>query len=102
LATFDDMALKGKVAVYDKGFDEHTRSYGEYIPRSGDIWSPRLASVVPLRPERKHFVARMRAGTPPLSDGESGLWVVRALDELQRSLDESRRGAVPDVAVETA
>ena len=42
MATFDDMALEGKITVYDKGFDEQANSYGEYITRSGDIWSPRL------------------------------------------------------------
>jgi hypothetical protein len=31
------------------------------------------------------------AGTPPLSDGTSGLRVVRVLEALQRSLDGSRR-----------
>ena len=31
------MALDGKITIYDKGFDEHTTSYGEYITRSGDI-----------------------------------------------------------------
>ena len=35
MATFDDMALEGKVTIYDKGFDEDARGYGEYITRSG-------------------------------------------------------------------
>ncbi|HVR04491.1 MAG TPA: Gfo/Idh/MocA family oxidoreductase, partial [Solirubrobacteraceae bacterium] len=33
MATFDDMALEGKLTVYDKGFDEDARGYGEYITR---------------------------------------------------------------------
>ena len=56
MATFDDMALEGKITIYDKGFDEQTNSYGEYITRSGDIWSPRLSNVEPLRTEVEHFV----------------------------------------------
>jgi predicted dehydrogenase len=94
MATFDDMALEGKITVYDKGFDQRAESYGEYITRSGDIWSPRLANVEPLRTECEHFVEAVRNGTPPISDGESGLRVVRVLEELQRSLDESRRSAL--------
>jgi predicted dehydrogenase len=94
MATFDDMAWEGKVAVYDKGFDEHTDSYGEYITRSGDIWSPRLSNVEPLRTECEHFVRSVRTGTPPVSDGASGLRVVRVLEALQRSLDASRRDGV--------
>ncbi len=91
MATFDDMELERKVTVYDKGFDEDSRSYGEYITRSGDIWSPRVANREPLRLECEHFVECVRDGTRPRSDGEAGLRVVRVLDALQRSLDASRR-----------
>jgi predicted dehydrogenase len=91
MATFDDMATEGKIAVYDKGFDERTESYGEYITRSGDIWMPRLAKTEPLRIEAEHFVRSIRDGTPPISDGAAGLRVVRVLEALQRSLDASRR-----------
>jgi predicted dehydrogenase len=94
MATFDDMALEGKITVYDKGFDEPTRSYGEYITRSGDIWSPRLPSGEPLRTEMEHFVHSIRAGSPPISDGAAGLRVVRVLESLQQSLDATRRNGV--------
>src|SRR3954453_8810671 len=94
MATFDDMALEGKITIYDKGFDQQSSSYGEYITRSGDIWSPRLSNEEPLRTECEHFVEAVRSGRPPISDGESGLRVVRVLEELQRSLDESRRPAL--------
>jgi predicted dehydrogenase len=89
MATFDDMALEGKVTIYDKGFDEDARGYGEYITRSGDIFSPRIANVEPLRIECEHFVECIVDGRRPQSDGESGLRVVRVLEQLQRSLDSS-------------
>jgi predicted dehydrogenase len=91
MATFDDMALEGKLTVYDKGFDESTSSYGEYITRSGDIWSPRLPNAEPLRAECVHFVECIAEGRTPVSDGESGLRVVRVLEALQQSLDASAR-----------
>jgi predicted dehydrogenase len=91
MATFDDMELERKVTIYDKGYDEHAGSYGEYITRSGDIWSPRIANREPLRVECEHFVECIREGRRPRSDGEAGLRVVRVLDALQRSLDASRR-----------
>jgi predicted dehydrogenase len=87
MATFDDMLIEGKLTVYDKGFDEDTRSWGEYIARSGDIFSPRIPSLEPLRIECEHFVQCVRSGSPPRSDGQSGLRVVRVLERLQRSLD---------------
>jgi predicted dehydrogenase len=91
MATFDDMALEGKITVYDKGFDEQTNSYGEYITRSGDIWSPRISNVEPLRTEIQHFVDCVRTGQTPVSDGVAGLRVVRVLEALQQSLDATRR-----------
>jgi predicted dehydrogenase len=91
MATFDDMELERKVTVYDKGFDERAGSYGEYITRSGDTRSPRIPNTEPLRAECEHFVARVRDGGTPRSDGESGLRVVRVLEALQDSLTSSRR-----------
>jgi predicted dehydrogenase len=91
MATFDDMELERKVTVYDKGFDQDVRSYGEYITRAGDIHSPAIGNREPLRLECEHFVECIREGRTPRSDGEAGLRVVRVLEALQRSLDSSRR-----------
>ncbi len=60
MATFDDMAIEGKITVYDKGFDEAPRGYGEWVTRSGDIYSPRLPSVEPLRLECQEFLDSIR------------------------------------------
>lgn len=89
MATFDDMAREGKLTVYDKGFDEATTGYGEYITRSGDIFSPRISNAEPLRLECQHFVDCIRSGQTPRSDGRSGLRVVRVLEALQNSLKET-------------
>jgi predicted dehydrogenase len=91
MATFDDMAVEGKITVYDKGFDEAPQGYGEWVTRSGDAYSPRLAGVEPLRLECQEFVNSIRDGSTPRSDGESGLRVVRVLERLQQSLDSSAR-----------
>jgi len=91
MATFDDMDLERKVTVYDKGFDQSATSWGEYITRSGDIWSPSIGNREPLRLECEHFVECLREGRAPLSDGASGLRVVRVLAALQDQLDATRR-----------
>jgi predicted dehydrogenase len=88
MATFDDMLIEGKLTVYDKGFDEDTRSWGEYITRSGDTFSPRIPNLEPLRIECEHFVDCIRTGATPRSDGHSGLRVVRVLEQLQQTLSE--------------
>jgi predicted dehydrogenase len=91
MATFDDMEVERKLTVYDKGFDEDFDSYGEYIARSGDSWSPRVPNDEPLRLECAHFASSVLEGRNPRSDGESGLRVVRVLEQLQRSLEGDRR-----------
>jgi predicted dehydrogenase len=89
MATFDDMELERKLSVYDKGFDEDYSSYGEYIARSGDVFSPRVSNEEPLRLECRHFLDCVRNGTEPRSGAESAIRVVRVLERLQRSLVES-------------
>ncbi len=86
MATFDDMLLDGKLTVYDKGFDEDAHTWGEYIARSGESFSPQIANAEPLRIECQHFIDCIRDGTTPRSDGHSGLRVVRVLERLQHSL----------------
>jgi predicted dehydrogenase len=89
MATFDDMEIERKLTVYDKGFDEDYSSYGEYIARSGDIYSPRISNEEPLRIECKHFLECIRDGTEPRTGAESALRVVLVLERLQSSLAES-------------
>jgi predicted dehydrogenase len=93
MATFDDMEIERKVTIYDKGFDQDFSSYGEYIARSGEAWSPRISNEEPLRIECRHFLECVMSGSRPRSDGVSGLRVVRVLEALQQSLSESSRAA---------
>jgi predicted dehydrogenase len=87
MATFDDMQIERKLTVYDKGFDEDASSWGEYITRAGESFSPRISPAEPLRLECEHFVSCIREGLTPRSDGRVGLRVVRVLEALQHSLD---------------
>jgi predicted dehydrogenase len=91
MATFDDMAPERKLTVYDKGFDESAERWGEYVARSGPSSSPPIAADEPLRLEVEHFVRCIREGTPPRSDGRSGLRVVAVLEALQAQLERTRR-----------
>jgi predicted dehydrogenase len=93
MATFDDMEIERKLTIYDKGFDQDYESYGEYIARSGDVWSPKISNEEPLRIECRHFVERVRDGEEPRSGPTAGVRVVRVLEELQRSLETSARSA---------
>ena len=86
MAVFDDMELERKVTVYEKGPWEPAQTYGEWRTRTGDIFSPKIANDEPLRLECNHFLELVRER----SDGREardGLAVVRALEQLQASLD---------------
>lgn len=87
MATLDDMALERKLTISDKGFDPAADTYGEYITRSGAVWSPAVSNQEPLRLECEHFVECVRTGARPQTDGAAGLEVVRVLEALQASLD---------------
>jgi predicted dehydrogenase len=93
MAMFDDMAVEGKLTVYDKGFDQSPCSYEEFTTRSGGIFLPQISTAEPLRLECQHFLDAIRTGVPPRSDGRNGLRVVRVLEKLQGDLVRSRRSA---------
>jgi predicted dehydrogenase len=89
MAVFDDMSRDEKLKLYNKGVESSEyESYGEYLNlRFGDALIPHLPNDEPLKLECEHFVECLTERKPPLSDGHSGLRVVRALEALQRSLD---------------
>jgi predicted dehydrogenase len=95
MATLDDTAVEGKLTIWDKGFDLAADTYGEYITRSGAIWSPLLPNPEPLRLECEHFLDCVRTGERPRTDGQAGLRVVKVLEALQSSLNAG--GAVRSV-----
>ncbi len=72
MATFDDMEFERNVTVYDKGFDGTSRNWGEYVARSGDIYSPAIPNSEPLRLECEQFIECAGSGRTPTSDGEAG------------------------------
>jgi predicted dehydrogenase len=90
MAVFDDMELDRKVTVYDKGPQEPADTYGEWLTRTGDIWSPKIANDEPLRLECQHFLALVRGEADPAPARTNGVAVVRTLEELQRSLVRER------------
>jgi predicted dehydrogenase len=90
MVVYDDVSAEGKVRVYDKGaFRKGDVTYGDYQYKlhSGDILIPRLDLREPLQEECAHFVACVRSGARPVTDGWSGLRVLQVLAAGQQSLD---------------
>ena len=85
MAVFDDMELDRKITVYDKSPEQPSDTYGEWLTRTGDIFSPKVSNAEPLRLECQHFLRLVEEGW----DGREmhdGLEVVRALELLTESL----------------
>jgi predicted dehydrogenase len=87
MAVFDDMESERKVTVYDKAPEEPATTYGEWGTRTGDIYSPKVPLLEPLRLECQHFVNLVAGEGDPLLAARDGLVVVRALEQLQASLE---------------
>jgi len=86
MVVFDDMELERKVTIYDKGEEPPGGTYGEWRTRTGDIFSPKVGNDEPLRLECRHFLELTREGSAG-SEARQGLVVVRALEQLQTSLE---------------
>jgi predicted dehydrogenase len=89
MAVFDDMELDRKLTVYDKGPVERAETYGEWVTRTGDIYSPKIPNDEPLRLECEHFLRLVAGDGDPLAAARDGLAVVRTLEQLQASLERA-------------
>jgi predicted dehydrogenase len=87
MVVFDDMELERKVTIYDKAPEVPSSTYGEWRTRTGDIFSPKIPNDEPLRLECAHFLRLVAEGGDRV-EARDGLAVVRALEQLQRSLEQ--------------
>lgn len=95
---FDDINNLERVKIYKKGIrrspevgisDRATdASFGEFqlLLRDGDIISPRIEPVEPLKAMCTEFVDCLRTGKKPLTDAQSGYEVVRVMEQIDRAL----------------
>ena len=86
MVVFDDMELERKITVYEKAPWKRTASYGEWQTRSGDIYSPKIATDEPLKLECQEFLRLIAGDGDRRKVAEDGARVVRALDRLTESL----------------
>ena len=90
MVVYDDTESIEKVKVFDRGVQyKDPETFGEFqlSYRTGDILIPKLDQFEPLALEATEFLTSIQNGTAPLSDGRSGLRVVKALQAAQESLD---------------
>jgi predicted dehydrogenase len=87
MVVFDDMELDQKVTIYDKAPESAPTSYGEWLTRTGDVFSPKISNDEPLRLECQAFLDLMDGNGDGIRVARDGLNVVRTLERLQQSLD---------------
>lgn len=92
---FNDLDPLERVRVFDKGVAmvpaEEATSFGEYqfLLRDGDITSPALAVIEPLKHVCGHFLHCIRRGEAPMTNGEQGRDIVRVMEAIDRSVAEN-------------
>lgn len=101
IAVWDDINPAQRLSMYDKGVDLNgpiTRNVprdAQVSYRIGDMIAPALPEVEGIAGVVRELAAAVREGRPPLTDGESGLRVLRILDAVPESL--AAGGAVVDL-----
>ncbi|MBI4300131.1 MAG: Gfo/Idh/MocA family oxidoreductase [Chloroflexi bacterium] len=99
MVIYDDIDNEARLKVYDKGvLKTGADIHGEFQLRlhSGDIYIPQISMAEPLRNECAHFLECIDGNKTPVSDGESGLRVIRVLEAAQCSLENN--GQMTEVA----
>ena len=90
---YDDMDNSEKVKIYDRGIDVSKREniHDALVAyRLGDMWAPRLDTTEALYRVAAEFVDCIKTKRKPISDGVSGLNVVKILEASEMSI--KRRG----------
>jgi predicted dehydrogenase len=87
---FDDINNLERVKIFKKGIrrlpDYNTFGEFQLLLRDGDIISPRIEPIEPLKAMCAEFIDCLRTGAKPLTDGQSGYEVVRVMEQIDRAL----------------
>ena len=94
MLVYNDVSLDAKIQLFDKGiarlddFLDAPETFAEFKfqIRSGDVVTPTIEFDEPLQSECQHFVDCVEHNRKPLTDGLSGLRVVKVLEAAEESL----------------
>jgi predicted dehydrogenase len=91
MIVYDDLEPSEKVKVYDRGISLDTNGHENVYQmlvayRTGDMWAPHLDTTEALKTEARHFLNCIQDRAPVITDGRSGLRVVRILEAATQSL----------------
>ncbi|OGS22580.1 MAG: hypothetical protein A2252_03105 [Elusimicrobia bacterium RIFOXYA2_FULL_39_19] len=87
MVIYDDIDPAEKIKIFDKGVVRNPETFGEFqlSYRSGDIISPHLQAIEPLKAECCDFLDCIQKRKAPKSDAAFGLRVVKILAAAEAS-----------------
>lgn len=90
VACFDDMAQGAKLTLYP-----HSIEWVDRVPlaKKGIGEAVEFDSVEPLRVECQAYLSAIETRVPPRTDGESGVRVLRVLEDCQAALEHGQASA---------
>jgi predicted dehydrogenase len=100
MIVYDDIEPTEKIRIYDKGVTavrsaedaDKEAAYQTLVSyRTGDVWVPKLDQTEALYYVCDEFLNAIIERRRPLTDGHSGLRVVRLLEAAQRSISDGGR-----------
>jgi predicted dehydrogenase len=94
MVLYDDMEISEKIKVYDRGVEvTNADSVRDALIsyRLGDMWAPRLDTTEALSRMAREFIASIKDSRAPLTDGQSGLNIVRVLEAAEMSIKHRGR-----------
>jgi predicted dehydrogenase len=83
MAVFDDVVKQDKLMLYDQGVEIVA---GEPVTRKREAAPEQISADEPLRNQCLHFLHCIETRATPLTDGQSGLRVLRVLEAAEKSL----------------
>jgi predicted dehydrogenase len=94
MVVYDDMETSEKIKVYDRGVDmkDEDAVYKKLVQyRTGDMYSPNIDPSEALSRMTTEFVQSILTGRLPISDGQSGVNVVKVLEAANISVKAGGR-----------
>jgi len=105
MAVYNDMSVDDRIRVYDTGLGDPGFVDGNGSApvsyRRGDIVSPFVPFREPLAVQDEHLIDCIRSGSPPRTDGNSGLAVARVLEAASSALVSGREVALHTLPILT-
>lgn len=89
MITWDDLMAR-PLEIYSKHVEREVfpQDYGEFhlVAKEGEVLIPHMKNAEPLKVQTEHFVECIKERKRPLPDAESGLAVVKTLDEITKKM----------------